>query len=222
MLSGTGRPLREVLHDQFATTVDSATAVRADTAFVRFLRGEDVSDAPEIARPVLVPGYHRLFVSMAAYDPEREIANARLPVLIVQGGMDLQVTARDAERGMDRIALDRGTASRLVRQTASYPRVLNLGEDHDTPLPSAQALPGARAADSCSGLLHRSSGPYRSGNAAGFFRSGDSLPRDSRERGVQLRPRRERADRSGMEQGLRGWIFGEPVPVDHLERRGVQ
>lgn len=85
MLSGTGRPLREVLHDQFATAVDSATLVRVDTAVARFLRGEDVPDAPEIARSVLFPGYRRLWVSMAAYDPEREIANARLRVLIVQG-----------------------------------------------------------------------------------------------------------------------------------------
>jgi uncharacterized protein len=48
--------------------------------------------------PVLVPGYRRLMASMAAYDPEREIAAARLPLLIVQGGMDLQVTSRDSDR----------------------------------------------------------------------------------------------------------------------------
>ena len=98
MLSGTGRPLHEVLHDQFALQVDSATTALADSAFARFVRGEEVTDAPAIAAPVLFPGYRRLIASMAAYDPEGEIARATVPVLIVQGGMDLQVIDSDAAR----------------------------------------------------------------------------------------------------------------------------
>jgi pimeloyl-ACP methyl ester carboxylesterase len=98
MLSGIGRPLQEVLHDQFSLATDSLTVRRIDEAFARFLQGEDVPDAPEIARPVLVPGYRRLIVSMAAYDPEGEVARSPVPVLIVQGGLDLQVDVRDAER----------------------------------------------------------------------------------------------------------------------------
>lgn len=98
MLSGIGRPLRDVLHDQFLLATDSVTVRRIDDAFARFLEGEDVSDAPEIARPVLVPHYRRLWSSMAAYDPEGEIARVPVPVLIVQGGMDLQIGVRDAER----------------------------------------------------------------------------------------------------------------------------
>jgi alpha-beta hydrolase superfamily lysophospholipase len=97
MLSGIGRPLQEVLHDQFSLLTDSLTVQRIDEAFARFLEGDDVPDAPEIARPVLVPGYRRLFASMAAYDPQGEVARAQVPVLIVQGGMDLQVDIRDAE-----------------------------------------------------------------------------------------------------------------------------
>jgi alpha-beta hydrolase superfamily lysophospholipase len=98
MLSGTGRPLKDVLHDQFLTATDSVTVSKIDDAFDRFLEGEDVSDAPEIARPVLVPHYRRLWSSMAAYDPEGEIARVPVPVLIVQGGMDLQVGTVDADR----------------------------------------------------------------------------------------------------------------------------
>lgn len=98
MLSGIGRPLREVLHDQFSLVVDRATVARIDSAFARFIQGEEVPHAPDIARPVLVPGYRRLIASMAAYDPELEIARAQVPVLIVEGGMDLQVAPEDAER----------------------------------------------------------------------------------------------------------------------------
>lgn len=98
IMSGVGRPLREVLHEQFAAAVDSLTVRRIDSAFVRYLGGDDVPDAPEIARPVLVPGYRRLMASMAAYDPEKEMAAVKVPALIVQGGMDIQVGMVDAER----------------------------------------------------------------------------------------------------------------------------
>ena len=98
MLSGLGRPLQDVIHDQFLLLTDSLTVQKIDEAFERFLEGEDVADAPEVARPLLAPVYRRLIASMAAYDPEAEIARATVPVLIVQGAMDLQVLEEDAER----------------------------------------------------------------------------------------------------------------------------
>jgi alpha-beta hydrolase superfamily lysophospholipase len=98
MLSGTGRPLVEVMHDQFAQIVDATSLVRIDSLIARFLRGEEVADVPEVARPVMVPFYRRLMASMAAYDPAAEMAKVPVPALIVQGGTDLQVTAADAER----------------------------------------------------------------------------------------------------------------------------
>lgn len=97
MLAGTGRPLVYVLHDQFAQLVDKETLQRIDSAFARFIRGEEVPDAPEIAGPVLVPHYRRMMASMAAYEPATEIARVPVPVLVVHGGMDLQITDRDAE-----------------------------------------------------------------------------------------------------------------------------
>lgn len=98
MLSGLGRPLQDVIHDQFLLVTDSLTVQKIDEAFERFLEGEDVPDAPEVARPLLTPVYRRLIASMAAYDPEAEIARATVPVLIVQGAMDMQVLVEDAER----------------------------------------------------------------------------------------------------------------------------
>jgi hypothetical protein len=40
--------------------------------------------------------YRKMIASMAAYDPAAEIARVRVPLLIVQGEMDLQVTSRDS------------------------------------------------------------------------------------------------------------------------------
>lgn len=97
MISGTGRPIAEVLHDQFALQLDSAGVAQFDAAFQRFLRGEEVGDAPPASRVILIPQLRRFIQSMAAYDPVAEIHRAAVPVLIVQGGMDIQVVRRDAD-----------------------------------------------------------------------------------------------------------------------------
>jgi hypothetical protein len=98
LLAGTGRPLREVVHDQLALQVDSATTVAVDSAFAAYLRGETPQDPPAIAAPLLQPQYRRLLAGMAAYDPEREVAALRPPVLLVGGTMDIQTTRKDFDR----------------------------------------------------------------------------------------------------------------------------
>jgi pimeloyl-ACP methyl ester carboxylesterase len=98
MISGMGRSLRDVLHDQFSLQLDSAGVAKFDVAFQRFLNGEDPDDVPDAARVVFVPIYRTYLKSMAAYDPAQEMRKATVPVLLVQGEMDLQVTGKDAER----------------------------------------------------------------------------------------------------------------------------
>jgi hypothetical protein len=98
MLSGTGRPLRDVLHDQFAQLTDAATLLRIDSAMARFIRGEEVGEVPEVARPILATPYRRMILSMMAYDPVAEMGRVSVPVLIVRGETDLQVTQADADQ----------------------------------------------------------------------------------------------------------------------------
>jgi uncharacterized protein len=97
MVSGQGRRLAEVIHEQFTRLADSATVARADAAFAGFLRGENPADAPAFAQPVLVPAYRGFFRSWANYDPPAEARRLGAPLLIVQGTTDLQVTMQDAE-----------------------------------------------------------------------------------------------------------------------------
>lgn len=95
MMAGTGRRLTAVLHDQLANSLDSATVAAADSAFARYLQGEDVVDAPAAIGPLVNPAIRPLMRSMAAYDPPAEVARLRKPLLIVHGGMDLQITDPD-------------------------------------------------------------------------------------------------------------------------------
>jgi len=97
-VSGLGRPLGVVLREQLARQFDSATLVRYDTAMAQYLRGEQPQDVPPQLAPLFVPINRSFMKSLSAFDPPAAIRAVRQPVLIVQGGRDLQVTVADAER----------------------------------------------------------------------------------------------------------------------------
>jgi fermentation-respiration switch protein FrsA (DUF1100 family) len=97
-VSGLGRPLGVVMREQLARQFDSATLVRYDTAMAQYLRGEQPKDVPPALGVLFVPINQTFMRSLAAFDPAAAIRAVRQPVLIVQGGRDLQITVADAER----------------------------------------------------------------------------------------------------------------------------
>jgi pimeloyl-ACP methyl ester carboxylesterase len=97
-VSGLGRPLTVVIREQLARQFDSATIVRYDTAMAQYLRGEQPKDVPPQLAPLFVPINLSFMKSLSSFDPPAAIRAVRQPVLIVQGGRDLQVTLVDAER----------------------------------------------------------------------------------------------------------------------------
>lgn len=97
-VSGLGRPLGVVMREQLARQFDSATLVRYDTAMAQYLRGEHPKDVPPALGVLFVPVNQTFMRSLASFDPPAAMRAVRQPVLIVQGGRDLQVTVQDAER----------------------------------------------------------------------------------------------------------------------------
>ena len=97
-VSGFGRPLAVVLREQLSRQFDSATLVRYDTAMAQYLRGETPTDVPSMMSPLFVPINQHFMKSLMDFDPPSAIRSLQQPVLIVQGGRDLQVTVVDAER----------------------------------------------------------------------------------------------------------------------------
>src|SRR6266566_3466221 len=97
-VSGLGRPLGVVLREQLARQFDSATLVRYDTAMAQYLRGEQPKDVPPQLGPLFVPINLSFMKSLTSFDPPAAIRAVHQPVLIVQGGRDVQVTVADAER----------------------------------------------------------------------------------------------------------------------------
>jgi pimeloyl-ACP methyl ester carboxylesterase len=96
MLSGAGRPIAVVLREQLSRQFPPEELVRWDSAFARYLRGADASDVHPALRSLLVPVNRRFMQSWVKYDPAAEIARVKVPVLIVQGARDVQVSEADA------------------------------------------------------------------------------------------------------------------------------
>ena len=96
MLSGTGRPIMAVLREQLARQVPPEELVKWDSAFARYIRGEDPGDVHPALKPLLLPVNRRYMQNWVKYDPPAEIARVKVPVLIVQGARDIQVSEADA------------------------------------------------------------------------------------------------------------------------------
>jgi uncharacterized protein len=96
MLSGAGRPIMLVLREQLSKQLPPEELVRWDSASARYLRGEEAGDVHPGLRPLLLPTNRKFMQSWARYDPAAEIARAHIPVLVIQGGHDLQISLVDA------------------------------------------------------------------------------------------------------------------------------
>jgi pimeloyl-ACP methyl ester carboxylesterase len=96
MLSGAGRPIMLVLREQLSKQLPPEEILKWDSASARYLRGEEAGDVHPGLRPLLLPTNRSFMQSWAKYDPAAEIGRVRVPVLIVQGGHDLQISELDA------------------------------------------------------------------------------------------------------------------------------
>ena len=96
MMSGAGKPIMQILHEQISRQLPPADLVKWDSASARYLRGEEPGDVHAGLRGLLLPINRKYMQSWVKYDPTAEIAKVKVPVLIVQGGRDIQVSEADA------------------------------------------------------------------------------------------------------------------------------
>ena len=85
-----------VLREQLSKQLPPAELVKWDSASARYLRGEDAGDVHPALRSLLLPANRRFMQTWVRYDPVAEIARVKVPVLIIQGGRDLQISESDA------------------------------------------------------------------------------------------------------------------------------
>ena len=99
LIASIGRPLDEVIREQLRANPANAPFVEeAETALAALRRGKRVDvDAMNAALwPLFAPEVQGFLIDAMSYDPTELAAQVRVPVLVVQGTRDLQVSVADA------------------------------------------------------------------------------------------------------------------------------
>jgi uncharacterized protein len=108
-LEGAGRPIAVVLREQLKPKLSPELYAKADAIITSLQDGKTVADVPSDLTILFRASVQPYLISWLKYDPAVEISKLRIPVTIVQGTADVQVTMTDAQ------ALHRGApSSRLV------------------------------------------------------------------------------------------------------------
>lgn len=98
-LAGTGRSIDKVIHEQLLANPYNTPAIIAEVedAFNTLKRGDTVKTVPPYLMSLFRPSVQPYMRSWLAYTPASEIAMLRIPILLVQGTTDIQVSVKDAE-----------------------------------------------------------------------------------------------------------------------------
>lgn len=98
-IAGTGRPAADVLKEQLTKQLAGQPASVKDEIFsyIDLLqKGETFSNVPAHLQMLFRPSVQPYMISWFKYDPQKEVAQLTIPVLILQGSTDIQVTETDA------------------------------------------------------------------------------------------------------------------------------
>lgn len=101
LIATGGRPMGEVIKSQLRANPANAPFLAAAVATIDELAAGRRVDATALPQPLASyfgPAVQGYLISAFALDPAALAAQTKLPILIVQGGKDLQVPVSDAER----------------------------------------------------------------------------------------------------------------------------
>ena len=130
-IAGAGRPIGDVLDEQLSRGLPPALLTDARRIMTELKAGRTVDSVPQQLLMVFRPSVQPYMISWLSIDPAQEVGRLTVPVLIVQGTTDIQVSKADAERlaaghpratleiidGMNHVLKEVRDAS---RQSASY------------------------------------------------------------------------------------------------------
>lgn len=99
LVASIGRPLDEVIREQLrANPANAPLLTEAETALAALRRGKrvDVGEVNAALRPLFAPEVQNFLIDAMSYDPIRLASQVEVPMLVVQGTRDLQVSVADA------------------------------------------------------------------------------------------------------------------------------
>lgn len=98
-ISGAGLPAGEALKQQFRSRHTPEAAMQTVESIIdRLEKGETVTDAPPQLAALFRPSVQPYLISYFAVDPAKAIAALTVPVLLMQGTTDVQVSVADVQR----------------------------------------------------------------------------------------------------------------------------
>lgn len=114
-IAGAGKAANQILKDQLATQ----PAMVKDPSYRiidSLVLGKTVSDVSPMLFSLFRPSVQPYMISWFKYNPVTEITKLSIPVLIIQGTQDLQITTGDA----DALAAAKPTAKKVVIQKMNH------------------------------------------------------------------------------------------------------
>lgn len=96
-IAGCGRPAYEVLEEQLKRQPEQVQREAAEIN-KELCEGRTVENVPGYLAALYRKSVQPYLISWFRYDPAKEIAKLKIPVLILQGDKDLQVSLKDAEK----------------------------------------------------------------------------------------------------------------------------
>ena len=147
LVSASGRPIGTVIREQLRANPANAPLLgQAMTALDALEAGRHVDTTGMDPRllPLFGPAVQNYIIDLLSYDPARLIAPVRLPVLIVQGLRDIQVSEVDARRlaaadPRARLLLV-PDANHVLKRVTSDDRAANVATYADPSLPLAPGI----------------------------------------------------------------------------------
>lgn len=153
LIAAAGRPSGDVIKSQLRANPANAPLLEAADAAIDELtagRRVDVTAMPQPLARLFNPAVQGFLISAFSLDPADLAAEVRLPILIVQGGKDLQVPVADAERlkasNTSAMLIILPNANHVLKDVAGDSRSVNVAAYQSTDLPLSEGLVSGIAA----------------------------------------------------------------------------
>ena len=95
-IAGTGRPVDEILTEQLKASLPPNLLRESEKALQQLKAGQKVASVSTELYSLFRPSVQPYMISWLKYDPQQEISKVSVPILIIQGKNDIQVTETDA------------------------------------------------------------------------------------------------------------------------------
>lgn len=96
-LAGAGESINKVMYDQLSEQLPKELLEESKEILAQLNKGKTVTNISQELQSVFRPSVQPFLMSWMQYNPAKEIRKLDIPTMIVNGGNDLQVPAREAE-----------------------------------------------------------------------------------------------------------------------------